>query len=250
VYETHQAYGIDPICWVKAKTDMENPSYPNADKLRRKMRWGGGLNREVLEDVVDDSEETVIFETPVSDPEVIKNHLTPYMTCVVPEIMDTEIHWIKLWNFIIMLIALSYAFFGPFCLVFGESTKLEHYVCTAQNWASFVISLIFLVDVFVEILGACPVAGIYYKFWNGLSVVSSQPTFYLDILAALPLYFIAEGGQSFLEIAATLLKVTKMWKVIRFLHYLDNVNPMRLLLYRYYIIQCQCQDICPHLLFS
>ncbi|CAL8148468.1 unnamed protein product [Orchesella dallaii] len=212
VYDTHQSYGENPILWVKAKTDMENPSYPNADKLRRNMRWGSGLNKEVLEDVVDDSHETVIFETPCSDQSVLKNHLTPYMTCVVPEIMNSEMKWIKLWNFFIMSIAVWYAFFGPFCLVFGESTKLEHYVCTAQNFASGVISLIFLVDVFVEIMGACPVKGYYYQFWNGLKVVTHQPPFYLDCLAALPLYFVNYEIQSVLQIAATLLKVTKLWK--------------------------------------
>jgi hypothetical protein len=101
----------------------------------------------------------VIFETPCTDKKFEKNHATPYLTSVVPEILNTKISWIRYWNFIIMAFAAFYSFIGPFCFAFGVSSQLEQYICTIGDYFEYVNMVMFFLDVFVEILGACPVEG-------------------------------------------------------------------------------------------
>ncbi|OXA59583.1 Potassium voltage-gated channel subfamily H member 2 [Folsomia candida] len=98
LYDTHQIFGLPPVCWVGAKTDYDNPSEPKPSSIRRIMRWGSGRNKEVIEDVINDTKDLVIFDTPCERKEVVKNHLTPYITCTVPQIMDSMYKWVPYWN--------------------------------------------------------------------------------------------------------------------------------------------------------
>lgn len=53
-------------------TDLNNPSEPKASKIRRTMRWGSGRNRIVVEDVIDDTKDLVIFDTPCEHKDIVK----------------------------------------------------------------------------------------------------------------------------------------------------------------------------------
>jgi len=73
--------------------------------------------------------------------------------------MTSELEWIKWWNIIIMIFALIYAFIAPYCLAFAQSSKLEIYICDATKAFEYLNLIMYIADVFVEIIGACPVAG-------------------------------------------------------------------------------------------
>lgn len=81
------------------------------------------------------------------------------MTCVVPEILNPRQHWIVYWNAIMMIFALIYAFLGPYCYSFGYASQFQQYLCLATRIFQYVNEIMYILDVLVEIIGACPVQG-------------------------------------------------------------------------------------------
>ncbi|ODN03013.1 Cyclic nucleotide-gated olfactory channel [Orchesella cincta] len=151
-----------------------------------------------------------------------KNHVKPYMTCVVPEILGSDVTVITVWNIIILISALCYCFYGPYCRAFNTSSLIELYVCQAGEALDYVNTVIYIVDVFVEILGAAPVEGLYYKFRDGLRAKKGSALFYLDILSAVPLHFVPKNS-----VGAEVVR-----QVIRYLNYMDNIHPKDTLWFR------------------
>lgn len=145
MYYFYEKKGEDPVCWVEIRSEahqqfinksklMEslggaaedddeldrNPQWPSCT-----MRWGYGFNDLITEDVILDAEEFVIFDYPCEDKVARKNHVTPYMTCVVPEILASEITFIRVWNIAILICSLMYGFYGPYCLAFNTSSLVR-----------------------------------------------------------------------------------------------------------------------------
>ncbi|CAL8137954.1 unnamed protein product [Orchesella dallaii] len=248
MYFFYEKKGDDPVCWVEVRPEAHNqfisktagthsgngeidrnPQWPDCT-----MRWGYGFNDLITEDVILDAEEFVIFDTPCEDKVARKNHVKPYMTCVVPEILGSDVTVITVWNIIILISALCYCFYGPYCRAFNTSSLIELYVCQAGEALDYVNTVIYIVDVFVEILGAAPVEGLYYKFRDGLRAKKGSALFYLDILSAIPLHFVPKnstGAEIFRQLNV-ILKSTKIWKVIRYLNFMDNVHPKDTLWFR------------------
>ncbi len=97
LYETHEIFGIPPVCWVQvlifkkskkwqgfinkcafvqARKGFNNkPLEPTKANERRMMRWGSGFNRKVVDDVVDDTKGIVIFDTPCERKDIVKVYI-------------------------------------------------------------------------------------------------------------------------------------------------------------------------------
>lgn len=109
--------------------------------------------------------------------------------------------------------------------------QIEFYVCKAGNVVEYVNDVVYIVDVIVEILGGAPVEGLYYKFRDGLNTKKNSVVFYLDVLSALPLSFF-QNYSHYVRQANVIIKSSKIWKVIRYLNYMDNVHPKHVLWFR------------------
>ncbi len=92
---------------------------------------------------------------------LIQNHLTPYMTCTVPEIMDCKFWWISYWNALIMIVALAHTIMGPYCVSFGENSDFEENMCKFLYCFNIPVAILYIMDVFIEIIAGVPVYGTY-----------------------------------------------------------------------------------------
>jgi hypothetical protein len=55
--------------------------------------------------------------------------------------------------------------------------------------------------------------GLYYKFWDGLKVQKSSVLFYIDVIAAFPIFVFKSRGQDIFKILDTVFKSLKLLKV-------------------------------------
>lgn len=202
------------------------------------MRWGYSFNEKITEDVILDANEFVIFDYPCMDKGARKNHMIPYTTCVVPEILSSEMPLIQIWNVTIVICALVHCFCNPYCFAFNQVTTLEKFMCDASKWMEYVVAILYLLDVIVEILGSAPVEGLYYKFRDGLSTIKYNISFYLDILSAIPLVFFfeipefAEEALFILKLLNSIMKSLKLLKVFRYLNYMVNLHCKQIFWFR------------------
>lgn len=104
-------------------------------------------------------------------------------------------------------------------------------MCKAGTVVEYINDIVYIIDVFVEILGAAPVEGLYYKFRDGVTVKKTSFVFYLDVISALPLSFFQNYSQVVKSINVV-IKSTKIWKAIRYLNYMDNVHPKNVFWFR------------------
>lgn len=154
MYYYYEQHGEDPVCWVEIRdeahtqfiqkskqiegdgvkhrvtqiVDAHNPLWPSCT-----MRWGYGFNDLITEDVILDADEYVIFDYPCEDKTVRKNHVTPYMTCVVPEILASEITFIQIWNITILICSLMYSFYAPYCLAFNTASLVKAHIFSSDS---------------------------------------------------------------------------------------------------------------------
>ena len=73
--------------------------------------------------------------------------------------MDTEITWVKYWNAAVMINAMCFAFIGPFCVSFGENSEFEKTMCYILTQIGYPMTILYILDVYVEIIAAAPVYG-------------------------------------------------------------------------------------------
>jgi len=147
-----------------------------------------------------------------------------------------------------MFLSMCFAYIEPYCIAFGENTLTDKALCYLSDIVGYPIVLIYMTDVLVEVIAAAPVygtckikgltvyemqykiiintimlvvriiftSGFYYKFWDGLRVKVTEPMFYFDILAALPLAIFGGGHQQTLwNVLDAIFKSVKLWKVSR-----------------------------------
>lgn len=59
-----------------------------------------------------------------------------------------------------MIAAMVYAYFGPYCVSFGGNSQLDKATCSILTIMSYPVILLYIADIFVEIIAAAPVYGI------------------------------------------------------------------------------------------
>ncbi|CAG7786966.1 unnamed protein product [Allacma fusca] len=230
----YEEVGEHPITWVQFRPEIELISERPYSDYPTELRWANGWNRVVYEDVVDDSEASIIVDMSCIDAQAEKDNTMTYRSCVVPPTLISPQKWVRIWHLFIIVITLMVCFLSPYNLVLRNTSEISYYTVKMKEVLQYPITIVYIVDVFVEITTALPVAGIHYKFKDGWNIKKKEFSFYLDIFAGIPfdVFSINNNSSIYVDIIITLSECLKLWKVIRYLHYLDDVYPENIFFFR------------------
>ncbi|CAG7728315.1 unnamed protein product, partial [Allacma fusca] len=167
----YEQKGEHPISWVQMQRQFDPSSWAMYTDYDIVLRWAHGYNSLVDEDIVNDTEATVIVDMPCRPGSQQKDKMIAYKTCVIPPTLNCSIAWVYWWHVFVMLLASFFCFIGPYNIAFKKTTEFQYYTFAIFFPIEYVMSVIFVLDVIVEIGTACPVSGVYYKFRDGFLVM-------------------------------------------------------------------------------
>ena len=154
--------GAPPILWVK-RTKGQGHGRLSIHQVFTDnpitFRWASGFSRKVPEADADIAAEAVIVDMSPVDPRHQKAVET-YENCVCPVTLLNPNPWLRLWHGMVQLVAVLWIPFLSIRHSFSLTRTLDyHWIRIADMFFDPIISLLFAVDVVVQILTAVPSSG-------------------------------------------------------------------------------------------